>query len=179
MSTNQLTAHPFRCLDLAAMGETVPAGEPLVWTSTETGALLLDGRAMTQQRAIHACLTHSRNQIDPNATTPTRIVYRTLTGDIHTYAGTRPTPPLGDPPMDADQLAARRAARIEDLEYMAGTGETVPGAAARLRLHPDTLRKFLSDQDRMDLFGWLLANQDDRPYAGPNAVIRHTGRQAA
>jgi hypothetical protein len=81
--------------------------------------------------------------------------------------------------MNADQLAARRADRIEDLEFMAGTGETVPGAAARLRLHPHTLRQFLRDQDRMDLFGWLLANQDDRPYAGPHARIRRTHRRAA
>jgi hypothetical protein len=82
--------------------------------------------------------------------------------------------------MNADQLAARRAARLEDLEFMAQTGETIPGAAARLHLHPDTLRQFLRARDRMDLFAWLLANQDDRPYAGPHAVIRHlTHRRAA
>jgi hypothetical protein len=78
--------------------------------------------------------------------------------------------------MNPDQLATRRTAR---LEYMAQTGETIPGAAARLRLHPATLRQFLRNQDRMDLFGWLLANQDDRPYAGPHAIIRHTHRSAA
>ena len=81
--------------------------------------------------------------------------------------------------MNADQFAARRAARIEDLEYMAATGETVPGAAARLHLHPNTLRAFLHDHDRRDLFARLLANQDDRPYAGPHGVIHHPNRNVA
>jgi len=85
-----------RIYDLAVMtsttGATVApaAGEPLVWVSTETGAFLLDGMAMPQHRAIHTCLTHSRNQIDPVASTSTRIVYRTLTGQICAYEGTRP-----------------------------------------------------------------------------------------
>src|SRR5689334_8999434 len=38
---------------------------------------------------------------------------------------------------------ARRAARIEDLAWMAETGETVPGAAARLHVHPQTVRDYL------------------------------------
>jgi hypothetical protein len=93
VTTDQLTTHPIRYRDLTAIttaSTTVPAGNPLVWASSETGALLLDGRAMTQHRAIHACLTHSRNQIDPSATTSTRIVYRTLTGQTRTYEGIRP-----------------------------------------------------------------------------------------
>jgi hypothetical protein len=81
--------------------------------------------------------------------------------------------------MNPDQLAARRTARLEDLEFMVSTGETVPGAAARLNLHPDTLRGFLRDQDRMDVFASLLANQDDRGFAGPRAVLRHTARRSA
>jgi len=78
-----------------------------------------------------------------------------------------------------DQLAARRAARIEDLEFMAETGETVPGAAARIHLHPHTLRDFLRRAGRRDLFARLLANHGDRPYAGPRATTRHIYRSAA
>jgi hypothetical protein len=62
---------------------------------------------------------------------------------------------------------------------MAAAGETIPGAAARLHLHPDTLRAFVRQPGRRALLARLLANQDDRPYPGPHAVIHHTHRSAA
>jgi predicted transcriptional regulator len=77
-----------RLLDPAEHAPRPPA-EPLVW-STRSGALLLDGRAMTQQRAIFACLTHTRNQIDESQTTPTQITYYEPSGAVRAYAGTHP-----------------------------------------------------------------------------------------
>jgi hypothetical protein len=81
--------------------------------------------------------------------------------------------------VNRDQFAARRTARLEDLEFMAGTGETVPGAAARLHINPNTLREFLRTQDRIDLLARLLSNQDDRPFAGPHAAVPRSTRRAA
>lgn len=66
--------------------------EHLVWWSAETGRALLNGRAMTRQQAIHACLTHTRNEIDQGQTTFSRIVYRTPGGAVCTYEGTLPEP---------------------------------------------------------------------------------------
>jgi hypothetical protein len=63
--------------------------EQLVWRSPLSGELLLGGREMTHQRAIHACLTHSRNQIEESQTTATRITYRTYDGLLRSYEGTR------------------------------------------------------------------------------------------
>ena len=57
--------------------------------------------------------------------------------------------------------AAWRLERIEDIEWMAGTGETVPGAAARLHIHPHSLRRELERAGRLDLFRKLLANHGD------------------
>lgn len=75
----------------------------------------------------------------------------------------------GQPIQDRHQAA--RASFVEDVEWMAATGETIPGAAARLHIHPDGLRKRLTAADRRDLLALLLANQDDRPYAGPHGVL--------
>lgn len=69
----------------------ISASEALVWRSPQSGALLLDGKPMTHRRAVFACLTHSRNQIDPDQSTPTRITYREIDGTVGTYEGTRPT----------------------------------------------------------------------------------------
>jgi hypothetical protein len=68
---------------------------------------------------------------------------------------------------------ARRRALVEDAEWMAATGETMPGAAARLRLHPHTLRDRLKKAGRPDLWARLVANADPGyPVAG---TIRATG----
>ena len=69
--------------------------------------------------------------------------------------------------MSPDQLASPQAARR--LQAMAGAGETIPGAAARLHLRPDTLRTFLTQPGRRALLAQLLANQDDRPSPTPPA----------
>ena len=71
--------------------------------------------------------------------------------------------------------AAALAAWIEDVEWMAATGETVPGAAARLHINPDRLRNKLYDQGRRDLVARLLANADPG-WTGPRGSIRSTGR---
>jgi hypothetical protein len=67
----------------------------LVWRSPRSGALLSRGRALTQQQAIHAILTHSRNEIIQSQTTTTRITYRTpaihsISGSVCVYEGTAP-----------------------------------------------------------------------------------------
>jgi hypothetical protein len=73
-----------------------PAVPALVWRSVRSGAPLSRGRALTQQQAIHAILTHSRNEIIPSRTTPTRITYRTPHSRpggpdaVTVYEGTRP-----------------------------------------------------------------------------------------
>jgi hypothetical protein len=91
----------------------------LVWRSPDSGALLLDGRPMTQQRAIHACLTHTRNMIDQSETTATQITYRTLDGAVCTYEGVDLDEPRGaidDLEMASDdpwsQAATRRVGGI-------------------------------------------------------------------
>lgn len=98
-----------------------PAGEPvapaLVWRSVRSGALPSRGRAMTQQQAVHAVLTHSRNEIVDAETTPTRIAYRAPKsfpdgGDwVVGYEGTRPgtVHPIPAQPQHGD-LAPRVAA---------------------------------------------------------------------
>jgi hypothetical protein len=73
-----------------------PVAPALVWRSVRSGALLSRGRALTQQQAIHAILTHSRNEIIEAQTTPTRITYRTPSSkpggadSVTVYKGTRP-----------------------------------------------------------------------------------------
>jgi hypothetical protein len=77
-------------------------------------------------------------------------------------------------PTELSSVRLKRLGRLEDLEWMAETGETVPGAALRLHVHPQTVRDFLYRAGRRDLLARLLANQDDRQYAGPRASIRRT-----
>ncbi len=68
----------------------------LVWRSVRSGSLLTRGRPLTQQQAIHAILTHSRNEIIAAETTPTRIAYRTPnvrpwgSDSVTTYEGSPP-----------------------------------------------------------------------------------------
>jgi hypothetical protein len=61
---------------------------------------------------------------------------------------------------DPAQMQPRRRAFLEDVEWMAETGETMPGAAARLRIHPQTLRQNLDRAGRRDLWARLIANAD-------------------
>ena len=67
-----------------------PASLPCTWRSPRTGHLLLGGKEMTHQQAVHLCLTHTRNEIDPTQTTPTQIVYRSPNGQVCTYEATLP-----------------------------------------------------------------------------------------
>ena len=76
-------------------------------------------------------------------------------------------------------LSDTRQDRVEDLAWMADTGETVPGAAARLHLNPSTVRQLLADAGRRDVYARLLANQDDRTYHGPQGTITARTRRAA
>lgn len=74
-----------------------PVPPALVWRSVRSGALLARGRAMTQQQAIHAILTHSRNEIIQAQTTAARIAYRTPpihggAGSVCVYEGNLPVP---------------------------------------------------------------------------------------
>ncbi len=69
--------------------------------------------------------------------------------------------------MSARAAAAEvREALIEDVEWMAATGETLPGAAARLHIHPGQLRATLDHYRRKDLVGRLLANHGSTPPLG-------------
>lgn len=56
------------------------------------------------------------------------------------------------------QRLAIRAARIEDIEWMAATGETVDGAARRLGIKRDALDRFLDVVERRDLWRALVRN---------------------
>lgn len=50
-------------------------------------------------------------------------------------------------------------ARLEDLAFMVGTGETGDGAAERLGITPEGLRKWLDAQQRLDVFEALRENE--------------------
>lgn len=62
--------------------------------------------------------------------------------------------------LDAFHLRAR--ARIEDLEWMATTGENFFGAAKRLGITPEALRRFCERQNRYDLVQVLNAKNPRR-----------------
>lgn len=49
-------------------------------------------------------------------------------------------------------------ARLEDLEFMASTGENPDGAAARLGLTRSGLERWLAAHDRWDVHAALTAN---------------------
>jgi hypothetical protein len=73
-------------------------------------------------------------------------------------------------------VAARRAAFVEDAEWMARTGETAEGAAVRFGVATQSLRGRLSDLGRLDLWEALRANAEHG--AGARAG-RVAGRRAA
>ena len=68
---------------------------------------------------------------------------------------------------NSDWNAARRAARLEDLTWMAETGESASGAAHRLGLNRDALEKWCAN-NATDLWRQLMANEprDHNAYAG-------------
>jgi hypothetical protein len=91
-----------------------------------------------------------------------------------------PTPEPTPGPAAAPSTTRRRVRGdlVEDAEWMALTGETMPGAAARFRMKPGSLRQALKDAGRPDLWARLVANADpDYPMTG---TIRstHTRRAA-
>lgn len=73
----------------------------------------------------------------------------------------------------------RTVERMEDVRWMAETGESLTGAAARLDppLSSDALDKWLRDQGAKDLLGVLLAREVkvDRSEAGRRAARTRFG----
>ena len=112
-------------------GEPVP--EALVWRSVRSGALLSRGRALTQQQAIHAILSHSRNEIIAARTTPTVITYRSPHSHsdgpdtVVVYRGTRPGsdhPIPGQPQRNDDDAQPA----VSEVEATAAAAPTVVAA---------------------------------------------------
>jgi hypothetical protein len=62
----------------------------------------------------------------------------------------------GDPLKVTGRVAAA-AIVIEDVEWMAQTGESLLGAAHRLEVHPDTLERRLEREGRYDLANQMRA----------------------
>lgn len=73
------------------------------------------------------------------------------------------------------------ADRLEDVQWMAETGECLDGAAARLGLAPDTLELFLRRHDRGDLCTLLRSRnpRDHNSVADGSAVTSITLTPAA
>lgn len=61
--------------------------------------------------------------------------------------------------------------RLEDLEWMAETGECLTGAARRLQLTPAGVEKFCQRQGRLDLFRTLAARETVAAWR-PNSYAR-------
>lgn len=66
----------------------------------------------------------------------------------HAYNNKRWGNPLGRPSMD-----------VEDIEWMAETGETLDGAAQRLKRSPDAVEVALRVAGRADVYAHLVRNQ--------------------
>lgn len=66
-----------------------------------------------------------------------------------------------DDPAAQPQLptSGRRRPVLEDLAWMAGAGESVAGAAARLGMEPASIYKLLSRHHRLDLWAALTAGR--------------------
>lgn len=60
------------------------------------------------------------------------------------------------------RLCAPSQARIEDLEWMARTGEGLHNAAARLGILPDSAKKILYGARRRDIVDRLTDNENPR-----------------
>lgn len=63
-------------------------------------------------------------------------------------------------------------ARLEDLAFMIGHGETGDGAAERLGISVEGMRKWLDAQGRLDMFEALRTNEVRR-FGATLAEIRH------
>lgn len=113
-----------------------PLAQALVWRSVRSGALLSRGRALTQQQAIHAILSHSRNEIVAARTTPTVITYQTPNSrsgepdSVVVYRGTRPGPgrPIPGQPQHNDDATPSATAQDDTSEPPAGGLTAAAGA---------------------------------------------------
>lgn len=68
--------------------------------------------------------------------------------------------------------AEANAARLEDLTWMADTGETITGAATRLGLELKTLHKWCARHGHMHLYA-RLANREPDPRHHINPKEHH------
>ena len=64
---------------------------------------------------------------------------------------------------NGNPTTTRQPIHIEDIEWMANTGETFPGAAMRLGRTPNTLHKYLTRAGRLDLAHQLTHNHNHNP----------------
>ena len=67
--------------------------------------------------------------------------------------------------------AHANAARLEDLQFMADTGETLTGAARRLHLEVKTLHKWCLRHNHLDLYH-QLANREPERHTTTNPTTR-------
>lgn len=63
---------------------------------------------------------------------------------------------------EAERNARVRAEFVEDIEWMASTGETTEGAAARIDVKPQSLNKRLYNAGRSDLWEKLKTNEIEK-----------------
>ena len=74
-----------------------------------------------------------------------------------------------------DQFAQIRADRLEDLHWMARTGENLTGAARRLGMNRDALKRWLERHDHALLR--TLVGHEPRDHNAPNGINFHASRQ--
>ncbi|MFI7586265.1 hypothetical protein ACIB24_04250 [Spongisporangium articulatum] len=93
-----------------------------------------------------------------------------------------PTPMPGDESSELSESSpvrlARRAAFVEDVAWMATTGETHVGAAARLHVRPGSLCHALTRAGRPDLWRLLMANTNRPSIRTAKPTTNSTGRAA-
>lgn len=75
-------------------------------------------------------------------------------------------PTLTSMTMNTTAAARRRAARVEDAVFMAETGESLEGAAARLAMAPGALERALYRAGRVDVVRRMRRNFDAATGAG-------------
>ena len=74
----------------------------------------------------------------------------------------------------------RTATTLEDLEWMAATGESLAGASSRIEMHPAAIEKMLRREGRLDILTPLLRRNPRDWNAGTNAGggLRRLGQSA-